>query len=167
MDGADPPGWPVPQAFQEIERLRPADLPGDAVRPQAEAMNAPVPTTRRSRPGAERHQIQRLHCSSRVSSISTTRSSVLATSARRAFVRSRLAGRGAAGDENVLSRLDGVTKSSRLVGAHDPGFDVIVEREDRDRRLADGEGRRGDHRRQQASNRSPVSGSSAGDAGEP
>ena len=44
---------------------------------------------------------------------------------------------------------NGFAKRFSLNGRHDAGGDIIVEGEDGDRRLANGKGRRGHHRRQQ------------------
>ena len=55
----------------------------------------------------------------------------------------RLAGRGAAGDEDVAcARRRPAAATSACAGGHDPGRDVVVEREHGDSGLADGEGRR-------------------------
>jgi hypothetical protein len=78
-----------------------------------------------------------------------------------------LAGRGAAGDEDVGAGRDALAQRLGLGGRHDPGRDVIVEREHRDGGLADGEGRGRDHGRQQALEPLPVSGSSAETRGAP
>ena len=61
----------------------------------------------------------------------------------------RLAGRSSAGDQNVLARRNGGAENRRLLLADHTGGDIIVEREDGDRRLADGEGGRRDDWRQQ------------------
>ena len=49
-----------------------------------------------------------------------------------------------------LRARDRVLRALGLARGHDPGGDVVVQREHGDRRLADREGRRRDHRRQQA-----------------
>jgi hypothetical protein len=61
----------------------------------------------------------------------------------------RLARAGAASDEDVLARGDGPTQQRRLTGGHGASVDIIVEGEDGDCGLADGEGRRRDDGRQQ------------------
>src|SRR5262249_32931371 len=55
-----------------------------------------------------------------------------------------LAGRGSTCDEDIASPRDRATQYVCLVGRHDSGADVVVESENRDRGLADGEGRRRD-----------------------
>jgi hypothetical protein len=55
-----------------------------------------------------------------------------------------------AGDQHIAAFLDSEPQDCRLFWLHDSGGDVIIEREDRDRRLADGEGGRRDDRRKQA-----------------
>jgi hypothetical protein len=62
----------------------------------------------------------------------------------------RLAGAGAADHQDVPVRLDGGRQGRLLRGGHDPGRDVLFEREDRHGLLADGESRRGDDRRKLA-----------------
>ncbi len=61
-----------------------------------------------------------------------------------------LAGGGAAGDQDVAPLGDGDAQERRLVGGHDAGGDVILQREDGDGGFADGEGGGRDHGRQQA-----------------
>ncbi len=61
-----------------------------------------------------------------------------------------LAGRGAAGDEDVLAVSHGGAEHRGLAGQHDAGGDIVVEGEDGDGGLADRKSRRGHHRRQQA-----------------
>ena len=85
-----------------------------------------------------------------MSSISTTRSAVFATSASKSVGEGCLAGRGAAGDEDVAALGHSPPKDRGLSGGHDPGGDVVVEREDRDRGLADGERRRRDDGRKKS-----------------
>ena len=90
-----------------------------------------------------------MHCSSRVSSISTTRSAVLATSARRALVNVVLPVEVPPATRMFLRCSDRAPQGLSLLRGHDAGGDVVVEREDGDRWLADSKGRRRDHRRQQ------------------
>ena len=61
----------------------------------------------------------------------------------------RLAGRGAAGDQNVLPLQDGYAQEFGLTVRHDAGGDIIIEREDRDRRSPNGKARRRYHGRHQ------------------
>jgi hypothetical protein len=72
-----------------------------------------------------------------------------------------LATAGAARHEDVGASGDAIAACRRLGRRHDPGGRIVVEREHRDGGLADGEGRGRDDGRQQPSNRSPPSGSSA------
>ncbi len=60
-----------------------------------------------------------------------------------------IAGRSSAGDQNVFPRRNGDAENRCLFLAHYAGGDIIVEREDGDRRFADGEGGHRDHRGQQ------------------
>src|SRR5215510_16068457 len=50
-----------------------------------------------------------------------------------------LAGRRPTSDKDIASFFDGAAQHPGLIGRHDAGGDVIVEGEDRDGRLADGE----------------------------
>ena len=61
-----------------------------------------------------------------------------------------LAGRGAAGDEDVLPFPDGRPQQLGLRAGHDAGLDIIAEREDGDGGAADGEARRRHDGRHQA-----------------
>ena len=72
-----------------------------------------------------------------------------------------LAGRGTARHENVLACSNSVPETFSLSGSQDAGGDIVVEGEDADSRLADGEGWSGDHGGNSTSKRSPVSGNSA------
>ena len=60
-----------------------------------------------------------------------------------------LAGRGAAGDEDVGAGCDRVAQCRRRIVRHDSGADIVFKREDRDSGFADREDGRGDHGRQQ------------------
>jgi hypothetical protein len=61
-----------------------------------------------------------------------------------------LPGRGAAGNQYVAALRNGVTEEFSLFRRYDAGARVVCESKDRDRWLADGEGRCGDDRRDQA-----------------
>ena len=74
----------------------------------------------------------------------------MATSASKRVGEGGLAGRGAAGDEDVAALGHRAPQHRRLRRRHDAGGDVVVEREDGDRGLADREGR-GRHDRRQKS----------------
>ena len=60
-----------------------------------------------------------------------------------------LAGRGTARHENVLACSNSVPETFSLSGSQDAGGDIVVEGEDADSRLANGEGWSGDHGGQQ------------------
>ncbi len=62
----------------------------------------------------------------------------------------RLAGSCPSGNEDITAVGDGAAEGFGFSRTHDAGRHIIGEREDRDRGLTDGEGRRGDDRRQQA-----------------
>lgn len=60
-----------------------------------------------------------------------------------------LAGRGAAGDEDIAPIGNRLAQGLGLSRRHDPGGDIVVEREHGDGRLADRKSRRGHHGGQQ------------------
>jgi hypothetical protein len=62
----------------------------------------------------------------------------------------RLAGRGSPGDQNVAPLRNGIPEDFGLLARHDAGGGIIIESEDRDRRLADGKRWRRNDRRDQA-----------------
>jgi hypothetical protein len=105
------------------------------------------------------------HCSSRVLDDDD------AIGGLRDFGQQRIGQRGLAGRvppaTRMLARDATPSRRLRLLRRHDPGRDVIVEREHRDGGLADREGRRRDDGRQQALEPLPVSGSSAETRGAP
>ena len=72
-----------------------------------------------------------------------------------------LAGAGAFRDEDVGARDDALAQSLGLAGGHDPGGDIVFEREYRDSGLADRESRGRNDGRQQAFKPLPCLGSSA------
>ena len=77
----------------------------------------------------------------------TTRSDEPATRPESALVKVVFAGfEVAARHEDIGAHGDHLRATSRLGLGHDPGSDVVGEREDRDSRFADGETGRGDHR---------------------
>ena len=76
----------------------------------------------------------------------------------------RLAGRSAAGDEDVLPFPDRRAHELGLKSGHDAGRDIIVEGEDGDGLAANGEARRRDHRRNQALETLPAFRQFGGDA---
>jgi hypothetical protein len=84
-----------------------------------------------------------------VSSISTTVGS-LCHLRQQGVRQGRLAGRGAAGDEDVLAPLDREPQHVGLRRRHDAGRNIVGECEHGHSRLTDCEGRRHHHRRQQA-----------------
>ena len=90
------------------------------------------------------------HCSSRVSSISTTRSPVLATSASSALTSVVLPVEVPPATRMFLRSRTATRSSSAWPHGHDAGVDVVAEREHGDRRAPDGEARRRGHRRHQA-----------------
>ena len=76
----------------------------------------------------------------------------------------RLAGRSAAGDQDVLPFPDRRADELGLKGRHDAGRDIIVEGEDGDGLAANGEARRRDHRWNQALETLPAFRQFCGDA---
>ena len=90
------------------------------------------------------------HCNSRVSSISTTRSAVLATSASSALTSVVLPVEVPPATSTLRAQLDRKAQQIGLLGLHDADGHIVFEREHRDRRLADRECRRGDDGRDQS-----------------
>ena len=149
-----PPGWPVFQALSMSSASRAAHLADDdAVGPQPQrrahevghATPTPVPGC-----AARRHR-RAAHCSSRVSSIRITRSSRSAISASSALASVVL-------PDDWCRRRRGCSaaRRTRLATArrprdrHDAVGDIVVERVDLRRRLADREAGRARYRRQHA-----------------
>ena len=90
------------------------------------------------------------HCSSRVSSMRMTRSSSRRDLGKERVGERRLAGAGAAGDQEIALLDDRALEGLGLERREDAVGDVIVERIDLHRRLADGEAGRRRDRRQDA-----------------
>ena len=146
-----PPGWPVPQAFKRSSASAPRTSPigmrsgrsRSDERTRSESDATPSLVRSATRFGAA-------HCSSRVSSISTTRSAVLATSASSALASVVLPVEVPPATRMLRAIGDGGAQRRRPAPArHDAGGDIVVEGEHRDGGLADGEGGRRHDGRQQ------------------
>ena len=150
MKGADAAGMAGAPGLQQVERFRAAHLADrDAIGTQAKRGAHEI--GQRATPSLVRSATRfgAVHCSSRVSSISTTRSPVLATSARSALTSVVLPV-----DVPPATRM--FLRSARRGAALPhaprdmmPAVDIVVEGEYRDRRPADGEAGRRHHRRHQ------------------
>ena len=146
-----PPGWPVPQAFRRSSASAPRTSPigmrsgrsRSEERTRSDSEAAPSLVRSATRFGAA-------HCSSRVSSISTTRSPVLATSASSALTSVVLPVEVPPATRMFLRVAHGRAQQLGLRAGHDAGVDIVAEREDGDGGPADGEARRRHHRRHQA-----------------
>ncbi len=139
-----PPGCPVAPRFQQIERLGPAHLADrDAIGAQAKRGADKIGERGDAVFRAHRDQIGRgaLQLARVLDEDDAVRG--LGDLGEQRVGERRLAGRGAAGDEDVAPVGDGLAQRLGLICDHDPGGDIIVEREHRDGGLADREGRRG------------------------
>ena len=137
--------------LQEVERLRAPHLPDrDAVGTEPERGLDEIGKGGRAVLGAERHEVRR-----RALQLARILDQDDAVVGPRDLGEQRvdercLAGGGAAGDEHVPALGDGEPENVGLRRRHDLGFDVVVEGEDGDGRLADGKGRARHDRREQA-----------------
>ncbi len=75
------------------------------------------------------------------------------------------AGACSAGDQDIAAVGDRTAENPRLLGRHDAGGHIVLQREHGDRGLADRKGRRRDHGRQQALEALPRSGQLGRDTG--
>ena len=136
--------------LQEIERLRPAHFADrDAIGAQAQRRADEIGERGRAILGAKRDQVRRRAL--QLPRILDEHHPVagLGDFGQQRVDERGLTGRSAPGDENVLALADRGFEQCRLVAAHDPGRDIIVEREHSDRWATDGETRRQDDRRNQ------------------
>ena len=150
MNGADATGMAGAPGLQKIERFGAAHLTDrDSVGPQPERGAHEVGQRGDAILGAQCHEIWRLALE--FAGILDQHDAIggLCDLRQQRIGERGLAGRGAAGDEDVATIPDGVPQRFGLRDCHDAGGDIVVEREDGDRRLADREGRRCHHRRQQ------------------
>ena len=163
-----PPGWPVPQALRRSSASAPRTSPigmrsgrrRSDERTRSESETTPSLVRSATRFGAA-------HCSSRVSSISTTRSRGLGDLGEKRVDEGRLAGGGAARDQDVVALGTAGARVSAWSGGHDAGGDIVVEREDRDGGVADREAGAATTGGSKSLEPLPVSGSSAETRGAP
>ena len=146
-----PPGWPVPQAFRRSSASAPRTSPigmRSGRKPQGRADE--IGQRGRAVLGAQRHEVGR--GALQLARILDQHHAVagLGDLGEQRVDQRRLAGRGAAGDEDVLPFPDRHAKQLGLRAGHDAGLDIIAEGEDRDGRAANGEARRRHDRRHQA-----------------
>ena len=148
---ADPAWMTGAPRFQQIKCFCTAHLAnGNAVGPQTQRRSDKIGQGRNAVLGPQRHQIGR--CALQLQRILDQDDTVGrgCDLGEQRIGERRLACRGAADDQNVLSRSDRSGKRFGLPFAHDPGRHVIGQREHRDSWFADGEARGGNHRGQQA-----------------
>jgi hypothetical protein len=151
MDRADPAGMAGAPGFEEVERLGAAHLADrNAVGAQAQRGADQIGERGDAILGPHRDKVGRGALQLARVLDETTRSVVFATSASSALVSVVLPVRGAAGDEDVGAGATPERSDVGLIGGHDSGADIVVEREHRDGGLADGEGGSRDHRWQKA-----------------
>ena len=151
VDGADAAGMAGAPGLEEIERLGAAHLADrNAIGAQAQRGADQIGERDDAVLGAQRHEVRRLAL--QLAGVLDQHDPVggLGDLGQQRVGERRLAGRGAAGDEDVLAFCDGGAQHRGLAASHDAGGDIVVEREDGDGGLADRKGRRRDHRRQQA-----------------
>ena len=150
MDGAHATGMPGTPGFQEIERLCSAHLPDrDAIRSEAKGRTDEIGERDDAILGAERNQV--LCLALKLAGVFDQNHAVggLGDFGEQRIRERSLAGRGAAGDENVATIGHGGTQCRGLPFAHDADGDIGVEGEDGNRGFADGESRSRHHGRQQ------------------
>ncbi len=143
-----PPGCPVPQAFRRSSASAPRTSPigmRSGRKPQRRADE--IGERGRAILGAKRDEVRRRAL--QLARILDEHHPVagLGDFGQQCVDERGLAGRSAAGDEDVLALADRGSEQCRLVAAHDPGRDIIVEREHSDRWATDGETRRHGYRR--------------------
>ncbi len=138
-----PPGWPVPQAFKQVERLRAAHLADrNAVGPKTQRRTDEIGQRGGAVLGAQRDEVRR--GALQLARILDQHDAVagLGDLGEERVDQRGLAGRGAAGDEHVLALAHRDAQQLGLRRRHDAGVDIVVEREHGDGRAADGEARR-------------------------
>jgi hypothetical protein len=151
VDRADPARMAGAPGFEQIQGLGAADFAHrNAIGPQPQRRAHQVGERGDAVPGAQRDQVRRLAL--QLADILDQNDPLggLGHLGEECVDEGRLAGRRAAGDQNIVSLRNGIAEGSRRLGRHDPRGSVVIESEDRDRRLPDGKGRRRDDRRDQA-----------------
>jgi hypothetical protein len=141
MDGADPARMAGAPGFKEVESFGPAHLADrDAIRAQAQRRTHQIGERRHAILGAHRDQIGRgaLQFARVFNDHDAVRS--LGDFCQQRVGQRGFAGRGAARDKDIGARGDVQAQHLGLSTGHDPGVYIVVEREHRDGRLADGKG---------------------------
>jgi hypothetical protein len=169
VDGADAAGMAGAPGFEEVERFGAAHLADrDAVGAQAQRGADEIGERRDAVLGPHGDEVGRGALQLARVLDQTTRSEVFATSASSALVSVVLPVEVPPATRMLRARRRRLAQRLGLIGRHDPGRDIVVEREHRDGGLADREGRRRDDGRQQALEPlAPFSGSSAETRGAP
>ncbi len=142
MDGADAARMAGAPGLQEVERLGTADLADrDAVGAQAQRRADEIGERGDTVRCPQRHQVQRRAL--QLAGVLDQNDSIarLCHLGEERVDQGGLAGRGAAGDQDVASFDHGPAQHVGLGRTHDPGGHVVVEGEDGNRGLADGKGR--------------------------
>ena len=148
VEGANAARMSGAPGFQEIERFGSAHLANrDAVRPKPQGRADKVGQRGCALLGPKRDEVR--GCALQLAGVLDEDHPVagLCDLGEDCVDERRLAGRCAAGDQNVLAIADGRLEQRRLRVRHDPGGDIVVEGEHRDRGASNGEAwSRGDRR---------------------
>ena len=166
MQRANPTGMAGTPSFEEVERFGAAHLADrNTVGPKAKRRAHEVGKRGGSILRAQRDQVRR--GALQLARILDQHHPVarLGDLGEQCIDQRGLAGRGAAGDEDVLSLADALSQQLGLNAGHDAGVDVVPEGEHRDRRAPDGEARRRRHRRNKALEPLPAFRQLGGDPG--
>ncbi len=150
MDRADAARVARAPGLEQVERLGPANLADrDAVGPQTERGTDELRQRRDAILGSERHQVRR--GALQLARVLDQHDAIagLGDLGKKRVDQGGLASGRPARDQDVATMGDRDLQRHSLRGGHDAGGDVVGEREHRDRRLADGERRCRDDRREQ------------------
>ena len=135
-----PPGWPVPQAFKRSSASAPRTSP-IGIRSGRRRSDERTRSESETTPSLvlQRDEIRREAL--KLAGVLDQHHPVggFRDLGEKSVGEGCLTGRGAAGDENVAALGDCPPQDRRLSRGHDAGGDIVVEREDRDRGLADSE----------------------------
>ena len=159
-----PPGWPVPQAFRRSSASAPRTSPIGIRSGRSRKRRADEVRERgRAILGAQRHEVGR--GALQLAGVLDQDDAVagLGDFGEERIDQGRLAGRSAAGDQDVLPLSDGGAQELGLQAGHDAGLDIVAEGEDGDGRTADGEARRRHHGRDEPLETLPALGQFGGD----
>ncbi len=140
MEGADAAGMAGSPGLQEVQRLGAAHLADwDTIWPQAQRRPHEVGERGRAVLGAQRHQVRRgaLQLAGVLDQDDPV--ACLGDLGEKRIDQRRLTRRGAARHEEIAALANRTAQQIGFCPRHDAGLDVVVEREHRDRRTADGE----------------------------